>query len=146
MWLVPFAVSGGIILSRLLEDALLLLLLLRLLSCGGKADGEYLQLLLGHDGRGGVVRRHRVQRPLLEAVAVMGEAAVVQRMPRRRRGRPGSRDLPATQLHHRGELQPVLVLLAVRRRHRPEVRPVRQGIAAAVGFILVLWMVSKQNL
>ena len=122
MWLVPFAVSGGIILSRLLEDALLLLRLLR--SGGGKADGEYLQLLLGHDGRGGVVRRHRVQRPLLEAVAVM-EAAVVQRLPRRRRGRPGGRDLPAAQLHHRGELQPLLVLLAVRRRHRPEVRPVR---------------------
>ena len=135
MWLVPFAVSGGIILSRLLEDALL-----RLLSCGGKADGEYLQLLLGHDGRGGVVRRHRVQRPLLEAVAV-GEAAVVQRLlllPGRRRGRPGGRDLPAAQLHHRGELQPLLVLLAVRRRHRPEVGPVRQGIAAVGGFILFL--------
>ena len=141
MWLVPFAASGGIILSRLLEDALLLL---RLLLSSWKADGEYLQLLLGHDGRGGVVRRHRVQRPLLEAVAVM-EAAVVQRLPRRRRGRPGGRDLPAAQLHHRGELQPLLVLLAVRRRHRPEVGPVRQGIAA-VGFILFLWTVSEQNL
>ena len=42
-----------------------------------------------------------------------------------RRAGGGGDLLPAEQ----GELQPVLVLLAVRRRHGPEVRPVRQAAA-----------------